>query len=154
MAYTQPPKLTDEELESFFTESDGAKFCSLNHDGTIHAVPVSCKYENGRFRIATPEASRKARNAKRDGTVTLLIDVKGEKVSDYKGAIIYGHADVKEATLSEFMSIGEVWMPADKVEAWSEGLMKLTKWVIITVVMKGTASFDYAKDEEFVAATQ
>ncbi|MFQ5923589.1 MAG: pyridoxamine 5'-phosphate oxidase family protein [Anaerolineales bacterium] len=154
MAYTQPPRLTSEELESFLTEVTLARFCSLNPDGTIHAVPVSCKYENGLILVATPEGSRKARNAKREGAVTVLVDVLGERISDFKGAIIYGHAHVKEATLSELMSVGEVWMPADKVQAWSKSLMGLTNWVIISVELEGAASFDYAKDEEFATALQ
>jgi len=78
----------------------------------IHRVPVSYKYKNGRILVATPEGSRKARNAKREGTVTVPIYVFGEKISDFKGAIIYGDAHVKEETLSEMMSVGEVWRPA------------------------------------------
>jgi len=40
------------------------------------------------------------------------------------------------------------------VEAWSKSLMGLTHWVIISVELEGTASFDYAKDEEFAPALQ
>ncbi|MFQ5837610.1 MAG: pyridoxamine 5'-phosphate oxidase family protein [Thermoplasmata archaeon] len=154
MVYTQPPYLTDEEMESFLKEANTARFCSLNPDGTIHAVPVSYKYEKGRILIVTPAASRKARNVKRNRNVTVLVDVSGKRISDFKGAIIYGKADVKEGTLSEMMSVGEVWMPGDKVEAWSKGLMALTKWVTISVEPERRASFDYAKDKEFVAALQ
>jgi len=154
MTYTQAPKLTTEELDAYLSKATFARLCSLNPNGTIHAAPVSCKYENGRFLVATPDASRKARNLKRDPTVTLLFDTVGEKISDFKGAIIYGRADLKEATLSQFMFVGEVWIPADKLEAWSKGLMKLTKWSIITIEVEGTTSFDYAKDDEYDDALQ
>lgn len=154
MGYTQPPHLTDEEVESLLKEASTARFCSLNPDGTIHAVPVSYRYERGRILFVTPAASRKARNANRNANVTVLIDVSGKRISDFKGALIYGRADVKEATLSDMMSIGEVWMPKDRTEAWSKGLMGLTKWVKISVEPERRASFDYAEDKEFVAALQ
>jgi len=154
MAYTQPPHLTGEELESLLTEAIFARFCSFNPDGTIHAVPVNFKYRDGHILVVTPEASRKARNVARDKTVTVLVDVVGERLSDFKGAIIYGNADIKETTLSKMMDVGEVWMPEDKVEAWSKGLMALSDWVMISVEPERTASFDYAKDEAFAAATQ
>jgi general stress protein 26 len=154
MAYTQSPHLTGDELESLLTQAIFARFCSFNPDGTMHAVPVNFKYRDGRILVITPEGSRKAKNVKRDKTVTVLIDVVGERLSDTKGAIIYGNADIKEATLLEMMDIGEVWMPEDKVEAWSKGLTALSDWVMISVEPERTASFDYAKDEEFAAATQ
>jgi nitroimidazol reductase NimA-like FMN-containing flavoprotein (pyridoxamine 5'-phosphate oxidase superfamily) len=154
MAYTQPPHLTDEELEALLEEAKIARFCSLNPDGTIHAVPVNHKYENGRILIVTPAASRKARNVSRNGAVTVLIDVEGERVSDFKAAIVYGKAVVKAATLSEIMLVGSVWMPADRVEALSKRFMELTDWVMITVEPERTASFDYAKDKEFAAVLE
>ncbi len=154
MGYTQSPHLTAEELESLLTEAIFARFCSFNPDGTIHAVPVNFRYRDGHILVVTPEASRKARNVARDKTVTILVDVVGERLSDFKGAIIYGNADIKETTLSEMMYVGEVWMPEGKVEAVSKGLMALSDWVMISVEPERTASFDYAKDEEFAAATQ
>jgi nitroimidazol reductase NimA-like FMN-containing flavoprotein (pyridoxamine 5'-phosphate oxidase superfamily) len=154
MKWTQAPHFTDEELETLLKEANLARFCSLNPDGTIHAVPVCYKYENRRILINTPKTSRKVRNVMSNGTVTVLIDVVGEKLSDYKGAIVYGKAKVKDATLSEIMQVGEVWMPADKVKAWSKAMMGVTDWVMIIVDPQSTASFDYAKDEKSTTAIQ
>lgn len=152
MKWTQPPHLTDEELEALLEEAYLARFCSLNPDGTIHAVPVCYKYENGRILINTPKASRKVRNVMSNGTVTVLIDVVGEKLSDYKGAIVYGKEKVKAATLSEMMQVGEVWMPADKVKAWSKAMIGFTDWAMIIVDPQSTTSFDYAKDDKALAS--
>ncbi|MFQ5987201.1 MAG: pyridoxamine 5'-phosphate oxidase family protein [Thermoplasmata archaeon] len=154
MVYTQPPHLTEEEMESFLTEAKIARFCSLNPDGTIHAAAVNYRYEKGRILLVTPAASRKARNVKRNGIVTLLVDVTGKRLSDTKGALIYGKGEVKEGTLSEMMSVNETWMRADRVEAWTKRLFGLTDWVTISVEPEGTASWDYAKDEEFAAVFQ
>ncbi len=90
MTYIQAPRLTELEIEALLGDVNLARFCSLNPDGTIHAVPVNFRYKNGRLLIATPSASRKAKNAKRDGNVTVLVDATGPQASDFKGAIIYG----------------------------------------------------------------
>jgi nitroimidazol reductase NimA-like FMN-containing flavoprotein (pyridoxamine 5'-phosphate oxidase superfamily) len=74
LPYTQSLRLTDEEIESFLKKAIVARFCSVNADGTIHAVPVWYSYLEGDFVVATPVASRKARNVRRNGNVTLLID--------------------------------------------------------------------------------
>ena len=77
MSYTQSPHLTSDEIESFLQEARIARFCSHNRDGTIHAAPVWYKYENGKMVIGTPHRSRKARNVRRNGNVTVLVDVEG-----------------------------------------------------------------------------
>lgn len=151
MAYTQPPNLSEEEIQSLLKETKLARICSLNQDGTIHAATVNFKHEAERILIATPKASRKARNLQRDGTVTVLVDVVGEKASDIRGAVVYGKADVKELTLAQFIRINETWMSADRVEERTQRFLDLTDWVLISVDPVRMASWDYAKDEEFAA---
>lgn len=154
MVYTQAPPLTSQEIESLLNEAKIARFCSLNPDGTIHATPVNYKYEDERIIIATPAVSRKARNVKRNRNVTILIDTVGEHISDFKGVVIYGKADVKELMLREFVSINETWLPSDRAEAFARTMLGLTKWVMIRVEPERTASYDYAKDEVFRVAVR
>ena len=154
MAYTQPPNLSEDEIQSLLKEATIARICSLNQDGTIHAATVSFKHKAGRILIATPRASRKARNLRRDGTVTVLVDVVGEKMSEFRGAVVYGKADVQELTLADFISINETYMPADRVQEWTLRVLDLTDWVLISVDPVRMASWDYAKDEEFAALFQ
>ena len=150
MAYTQPPKLTTEETETLLSENNTARLCSLDPDGAIHAVTIGYKYENGRLLIITPEASRKVRNLKRNRTVTVLVDTVGDLLSDFKGVMIQGKADVKEATFSEALSVAEAWMEGD-VEAQAKRLFDLSKYVLISVEPERIATWDYGKDEEFAA---
>lgn len=67
------------EIESLLNEAKIARFCSLNEDGTIHATPVWFRYENGKVVILTPNRNRKARNAKLNKNVTILIEVEGPR---------------------------------------------------------------------------
>jgi hypothetical protein len=54
--------MTKEEIESFLKEVQTAKFCSINKDGSMHAAPVSYKYESGQIIAMTPEANSNVRN--------------------------------------------------------------------------------------------
>ena len=74
MVYTQSPVLTKEEIDKFLQKGNIARICSINKDGTIHAVPVWFDYDNGKVIIGTPKASRRARNIKQNNNVTVLID--------------------------------------------------------------------------------
>lgn len=154
MKYRQPPHLTDDVIETLLEKTSIARFCSMNPDGTIHAVPVSYKYKNGNTLITTPIDSRKARNVMSNRTVTVLVDVAGQELSDFKAVIVYSQANLKAASVKDMMLVGEIWMPADKMKSWSEVLLDLTDWAMITIEPQNTASFDYGKDVEFAAAVQ
>jgi nitroimidazol reductase NimA-like FMN-containing flavoprotein (pyridoxamine 5'-phosphate oxidase superfamily) len=154
MKYTQAPQLTEVEIDALLKEANTARICSLSPDGTIHAATVNYKCGNGRIYICTPKASRKARNLMRNKSVTVLIDVVGSTLSDFKGVMIQGKAAVKEATFPEMLSISEAWMPGDRVEACTKRLFRMTTWVTISIEPARTASWDYGKDEAFAAVFQ
>jgi nitroimidazol reductase NimA-like FMN-containing flavoprotein (pyridoxamine 5'-phosphate oxidase superfamily) len=154
MEYTQAPQLTEEEIDALLKEANTARICSLYPDGTIHAATVNYRYENGRIFICTPKASRKSRNLMRNKNVTVLIDVVGSMLSDFKGVMIQGKAAVKEASFPEMLSISETWMPGDRAEAYTKRLFWMTTWVTISIEPARTASWDYSKDEEFAAVFQ
>lgn len=152
MVYTQPPHLTNEEIESLLKEAQIARFCSLNENGTIHATPVWYKYEDGQVTIFTPDASRKAKNVKGNKNVTILIDVEGPPT---RGVLIYGKAELDYDNLMPFaVSYFEKYMPRDKAELLAQGLFKISKGVKIRVRPEHIASFDYSKDDEYRDAHQ
>jgi len=61
--------------------------------------------------------------------VTILIDTVGERISDFKGVVICGKADVKELMLWEFVSINKTWLPSDRAEAFARAVLEPSKWV-------------------------
>lgn len=145
MVYTQPPNLALAEIEALIQEAKTCRFASLNKDGTIHLVPIWCNYENGNVYIATPEASQKARNVKRNPNVTVLVESAGWPV---RAAIIYGTAEIDDRDLSQW---GAAWaeehMSKERVEPYLKAISHITKWVKIIVKPVRFGSFDYAKDE-------
>ena len=145
MSYTQAPHLNDEDRDDFLKEAPTARICSINEDGTIHAVPVWFKYESGQFIIASIEKNRKIRNITKNNNVTLIIDVGSPVI---KGVIVYGKAEVDlKAWDSEAISMTEKYMSREEAEKWWQILNEHAKWVKITVKPDRMASFDYTKDE-------
>lgn len=151
MAYIQPLNLMEVERESFLRSAKIARFCSHNPDGTIHAATVSYRYLGEEILIITPAASRKARNVRRNRTVTVLVDTTGKSLSDYRGLLVYGTAALRESTLDDMVTVNESWMPTDKVKTWTRRMRELSDWVTVQVAPEGFASWDYGKDEEFAA---
>jgi nitroimidazol reductase NimA-like FMN-containing flavoprotein (pyridoxamine 5'-phosphate oxidase superfamily) len=153
--YTQSPHLTDEEIESLLKKAIVARFCSLNADGTIHTVPVWYSYLEGKIVVATPIASRKAKNVRRNGNVTLLIDESETRGIWPKGVVVYGEAkmDATDLEVEEFTRLCEKYIPDGKAESYARGLLSLTRWVRIVVTPKRMASFDYTKDQAYKTAT-
>ena len=143
--------MTREETESLLREAKIARFCTLNKDGTIHAAPVWYKYENGQIVLATPVGSRKARNIRRNGNVTILVDISEGGVQP-RCALIYGKAEMQpwsEDRIGEGVSLLEKYMPRDNAEPYARGLFKLTRWNIVTVRPEHITSFDSNKDEAY-----
>jgi len=152
LVYTQAPVLNDAEIESMLKESQVARFCSLNKDGTIHATPIWYKYEHGEIIIMTPVVSRKARNVMRNRNVTILID---REAPPSRGVIIYGRAELNsDFDLDEAISLNEKYMPKEEARKLTIGLAKLSKWAKVKVKPESIASFDYAKDRAFETASQ
>ena len=149
--YSQAPSLTGEAVERLLTEANTARFCSFNKDGTIHATPVWFKYEKGHILITTPERSRKARNVRRNKTVTVLVDIPGASA---RGVIVYGKATYEKMSTHEehvsFMSsLVEKYMKPDEARRFAEAMFKVSRWARIIVKPERMASFDYGRDEIF-----
>jgi len=155
LPYTQSPHLSDEEIENLLKKAMVARFCSLNANGTIHAVPVWYSFMDGKIVVATPVSSRKARNVRRNGNVTLLVDDSGTRGAWPKGVIVYGEAKVGTVDLDigEFTLLCEKYFPGDRARSYANGLLGLARWVEIVVTPQRVTSFDYGKDEAYRSAT-
>ena len=110
---------------------------------------------NKKIVVATPVASRKARNVRRNENVTLLIDDSETRGVWPKGVVVYGKAklDATDLALEEFAHLCEKYFIGDRAESYARGLLSLTRWVKIVVTPKHMASFDYMKDEAYKTAT-
>jgi len=152
MEYRQAPPLTKEEMESLFHKALTARFCSINKNGTIHAVPVWFNYVDGNFIFGAHAKSKRARNIRRNKNVTLLIDHDGPPT---RGVIIYGEAEIRDDNIADdALEMFKRYMPPEEAIVHQRGLFKLAKWVGVYLTPKEITSFDYGKDMVYRAAVK
>jgi nitroimidazol reductase NimA-like FMN-containing flavoprotein (pyridoxamine 5'-phosphate oxidase superfamily) len=148
--YPQMPPFAQDELVAFLNETPVARLGSLNPDGTIHIAPVYFKYDNGEILIGTQDVTRKAKNIKRNPSVTLLID---NQAPPWKGVIIYGEAELDyDDVVTKRISIFERYMPPENARKLATGLANTYAPVIIRVKPKRMISYDYSK-QGFIQAS-
>jgi PPOX class probable F420-dependent enzyme len=69
-------KVTD-GMQEFLERQPFAMLATYNPDGSIHVVPLSYIFEDGRFFFATSSSSRKARNLVARPEATVTVDDRG-----------------------------------------------------------------------------
>ncbi|MGD0085036.1 MAG: TIGR03618 family F420-dependent PPOX class oxidoreductase [Acidimicrobiales bacterium] len=88
-------KLTPGEVQAFLEERRPMTMCTLNHDGTIHAVAMWYGWLEGCVAIETKAKSQKAQNLRRDPRMTALFE-DGEHYDELRGVELVGHAEIVE----------------------------------------------------------
>ena len=145
MAYTQPPPLTEDEIDIFLNEQKIARICTLNKDGTIHATAVWFLYKNGSMIICTPAATRKAQNLVRNNSVTVLVD----DPETARGVLIYGKAKLEsQYSFRDATSLYEKYVSIQQAAKFARESSRVSKGgaVMITVKPDRIISFDSTKD--------
>jgi len=145
LSYTQPPPLTEDEIDVFLNEQKIAKICSLNRNGTIHATAVWFLYKNGLIITVTPAVTRKVRNIIRNNSVTVFVD----DPETARGVLIYGKAKLDyEYSFRGATSLYEKYMPLQQAAKVARKMSKTSKGgaVMITIKPERIVSFDSQKD--------
>jgi len=145
LSYTQPPPLTEDEIDIFLHEQKVAKICTLNKDGTIHATAVWFLYKNGSMMMCTPAATRKVKNIVRNNSVTVLVD----DPETARGVVIYGKAKLEsEYSFRDATSLYEKYVSIQQAAKFAREISRMSKGgaVMITVKPDRIVSFDSTKD--------
>jgi PPOX class probable F420-dependent enzyme len=88
-------KMTEQEVAAFLRGRHSATMCTMNQDGTIHAVAMWYGFLEGAVAIETKSRSQKALNLRRDGRMTLLVE-DGEQYCELRGVQLVGRAEIVE----------------------------------------------------------
>jgi PPOX class probable F420-dependent enzyme len=88
-------RMSDEEVAAFLAERRAMSMCTLNHDGTIHAVAMWYGFLDGSVAIETKAKSQKALNLRRDPRMTCLFEA-GDTYEDLRGVELVGTAEIVE----------------------------------------------------------
>jgi PPOX class probable F420-dependent enzyme len=85
--------MTPDEVGAFLAGRHNATMCTLNADGSIHAVAMWYGFLGGRLAFHTKARSQKARNIGRDPRMTCLVEA-GERYDELRGVELVGRAEL------------------------------------------------------------
>jgi PPOX class probable F420-dependent enzyme len=87
--------MTPDEVDAFLHDRRPMTMCTLNHDGTIHAVAMWYGFVDGSIAIETKAKSQKAVNLRRDPRITCMFE-DGDYYDELRGVELVGHAEIVE----------------------------------------------------------
>lgn len=85
-------KMTDSEIDEFLHERRPMTLCSLNHDGSIHAVAMWYGFLDGAVAFETKTKAQKTLNISRNSSLTVLME-DGDYYEELRGVEIVGKAE-------------------------------------------------------------
>lgn len=88
-------KMTPDEVDAFLHERRPMTLCSINHDGSIHAVAMWYGFLEGCVAIETKAKSQKVQNLRRNPTMTCMVE-DGEYYEELRGVELVGRAEIVE----------------------------------------------------------
>src|SRR5882762_6642168 len=88
-------RMSEGEVNEFLRGRNSMTLCTLNHDGTIHAVAMWYGFLEGAVALETKAKSQKALNLRRDSRMTLLVE-DGEQYMELRGVELVGRAEIVE----------------------------------------------------------
>ena len=86
-------KMTPEEVNAFIHERRPMTMCSINHDGSIHAVAMWYGFLDGAVAVETKAKAQKAQNLQRDPRLTCMFE-DGDYYEELRGVELVGRAEV------------------------------------------------------------
>ena len=86
-------KMTPEEIDAFLHERRPVTLCSINHDGSIHAVAMWYGFLDGMLAFETKAKSQKAQNLRRDPRMTCMVE-DGDYYEELRGVELVGTAEI------------------------------------------------------------
>jgi PPOX class probable F420-dependent enzyme len=85
--------MTEAEVEAFLHEQRTMTMCTLNYDGTIHAVAMWYGFLDGAIAVETKGKSQKVQNLRRNPMMTVLVE-DGHTYSELRGVELVGRAEI------------------------------------------------------------
>lgn len=86
-------KMAPDEVDAFLHERRPMTMCTINHDGSIHAVAMWYGFLEGAVAIETKGKSQKAANLRRNPTMTCLME-DGDRYEELRGVELVGRGEL------------------------------------------------------------
>jgi PPOX class probable F420-dependent enzyme len=140
-------RMSAEEVDAFLHERRPLTLCSINHDGSIHAVAMWYGFLEGCVAFETKAKSQKVQNLRRDNRVTCMAEG-GDYYEELRGVELVGRAEIVEDP-ERMWQLG-VNLFERYYSAYTEELRPfvetmLHKRVVIKVHVERTVTWDHRK---------
>lgn len=136
------------EVDEFLRAMRALTMCTLNADGSVHAVAMWYGVLDGSVVIQTKAKSQKVLNLRRDPRLTVLVDT-GERYEELRGVELVGRGEIVEDP-DELWAIGVAVhennsgpLSADGARASLEATLR--KRVGVRLHVERTVSWDHRK---------
>jgi PPOX class probable F420-dependent enzyme len=87
--------MTNAEIDEFLSAPNHLTACTINHDGSIHAVAMFYGFLDGTLAFQTKGKSQKILNLRRDPRLTCLVEG-GSAYSELRGVELVGRGEIVE----------------------------------------------------------
>ncbi|HZU80916.1 MAG TPA: TIGR03618 family F420-dependent PPOX class oxidoreductase [Acidimicrobiales bacterium] len=140
-------KMSPEEVDAFLAERRPMSMCSINHDGSIHAVAMWYGFLAGAIAVETKAKSQKVQNLRRDPRLTCLFE-DGDYYEELRGVELVGRAEIvddPERMWELGVSVFERYYGAysDDLRPFIETM--LNKRVVVKLHVERTVTWDHRK---------
>ena len=139
--------MSQAEVTAFLAERRNATLCTLNPDGSIHAVAMWYGFLGGRLAVHTKAKSQKARNLARDARMTCLVEA-GERYEELRGVELVGKAvlvDDPDEVFAVGASVFDRYVAPYTEDAHGSVEAMLRKRVALVLDVERTVSWDHRK---------
>jgi PPOX class probable F420-dependent enzyme len=140
-------KMTPQEVDEFLAGRRTMALCSINHDGTIHAVAMWYGFLEGAIAFETKTKSQKVQNLRRDAHITCLVE-DGDTYETLRGVEVVGRAEIVEEPERMWelgVSVFERYQGTYREEMRPFVEAMLNKRVVIKVNVDRIVSWDHRK---------
>ena len=140
-------KMTEAEVDEFLHERRAMALCSINHDGSIHAIAMWYGFLDGLIGVETKAKSQKVQNVRRDPRLTCLFE-DGDAYEELRGVELVGRAEIVEDPERMFelgVSVFERYYGGytDDLKPFVETM--LNKRVVVVLHVERVVSWDHRK---------
>ena len=140
-------KMTSQEVEAFLAERRPMTMCSINHDGSIHAVAMWYGFLRGAVAVETKAKSQKVQNLRRDPRLTCMVE-DGEYYEELRGVELVGKAEIIDDPDQLFelgVSVFDRYYGGYTEEMKPFVETMLNKRVVVRLDVERTVSWDHRK---------
>jgi PPOX class probable F420-dependent enzyme len=140
-------KMTSQEVDAFIHERRPMTMCSINHDGSIHAVAMWYGFLEGAVAVETKTKSQKVQNLRRDPRLTCMME-DGDTYEELRGVELVGRAEIVEEPERMFELGVDVFRRyygqyTDDMKPFVEQM--LNKRVVVRLIVERMVTWDHRK---------